>query len=134
MSSNYPPGVTGLELHIAGPSWEGTVERACEIPEAEIDVIAPRMRWACEQFKAAIRRAETGEEAHPWELSSDEASKQITTMIMNGEVYETVIVSNCPFEGEVEAVRSNPHSSHVCCDQSRSISSLRISAALGASL
>ncbi len=110
MSSNYPAGVTGREPHIAGPFWEGTVERACEIPEAEIDVIAPRMRWACEQFKAALRRAETGEEAHPWELSSDEAIKQITTMTMNGEVYETIIVQNCPFEGEVEAVRYGEHS------------------------
>lgn len=27
---SYPPGVTGNELEIAGPSWEGTVERECE--------------------------------------------------------------------------------------------------------
>ena len=110
MSSNYPAGVTGREPHIAGPFWEGTVKRACEIPEAEIDVIAPRMRWAYEQFKAAIRRIETGEKAHSWEWTTDEAIKQITMLIANGEMYEMITVPNCPFEGEVEAVRYREHS------------------------
>lgn len=110
MSSNYPPGVTGRELHIAGPFWEGVVERTCEVPDAEIDVIAPRMRWAYEQFKAAIRRIETGEEAHRWEWTTDEAVKRITMLIASDEVYETITVPNCPFEGEVEAMRYSEHS------------------------
>lgn len=28
--SNYPPGVSGNEYEIAGPSWTGTVEAECE--------------------------------------------------------------------------------------------------------
>lgn len=27
--SNYPPGVTGGEFEIAGPDWEGQVDREC---------------------------------------------------------------------------------------------------------
>ena len=36
--SNYPPGVTGNEFEIAGPSWEGEIERTCEQTDVEIKV------------------------------------------------------------------------------------------------
>lgn len=36
--SNYPPGVTGNELQISGPSWESTEDVIC--PECDSDVEA----------------------------------------------------------------------------------------------
>ena len=37
--SNYPPGVTGNEIEIAGPSWEGTIERSCDQTDVTIQIL-----------------------------------------------------------------------------------------------
>lgn len=37
--SNYPPGVTGNELEIAGPSWEGEVVRSCKEHDVEVQIL-----------------------------------------------------------------------------------------------
>ena len=37
--SNYPPGVSGNELELAGPSWEGMVERTCTAQNVQLKVV-----------------------------------------------------------------------------------------------
>lgn len=49
--SNYPPGVTGNELRIAGPDWDGDIERECPRCEQWVLVYASSFRgvlsWEC---------------------------------------------------------------------------------------
>lgn len=37
--SNYPPGVTGFEPQIAGPRWEGELERTCNAENVTIKIV-----------------------------------------------------------------------------------------------
>lgn len=37
--SNYPPGVTGNEIQIAGPSWEGEITRTCTAEDVEVEIL-----------------------------------------------------------------------------------------------
>ena len=37
--SNYPPGVSGNELEIAGPDWEGEVTRTCSQTDVTLHLV-----------------------------------------------------------------------------------------------
>ena len=49
--SNYPPGVTGNEFEIAGPDWEGPIDRDCEdcrwIGEVDAWGYQGTLHWTC---------------------------------------------------------------------------------------
>ena len=86
--SNYPPGVTGNELEIAGPDWEGETERACTSRgEVELEVLS------CEDL-ATLRR---------W--AARDITETITTYdlrrLVGGII--TTLLPKCDWEGEVEA-------------------------------
>lgn len=87
---SYPPGVTGNELEIAGPSWEGEVERTCTEDDAELTFKAldtPQL----EKLKglAVSKRPDAG-------VIQYELKKIIAHLL-------TVAVVDCPFEGTVDA-------------------------------
>lgn len=80
---NFPPGVSGNEIEIAGADWEGEIERSCDQTDVEIAVLGPESR----DLLAANRTGIT------------------TTMLVDFvKSMVTVTVPECPFiDGEVYA-------------------------------
>lgn len=100
MSSNYPPGVTGHEIEIAGAYWEDTAERTCGMRDADITVISNRLAVAVDQMRTAhFARHEQGESA---EKAYQQALHRVVSeaVLYNRDVC-TISVEECPFEGEV---------------------------------
>lgn len=83
MSGAYPPGVTGNELEIAGPSWEGEITRTCMQTDVELEVLGSESR----------------------DLLSANLTGITTTMVVDFvKSAVTITVPECPFiDGEAYA-------------------------------
>lgn len=97
MYSNYPPGVTGHELEIAGPDWEGEIERACSTRNIEMDMFT-------DEDVALIRRVAlaTGGQGRGKRRDADVMQHSLRGALSR---MITVTLDTCPFEGEVAAWR-----------------------------
>jgi len=85
--NNYPPGVTGRELAIAGPDWEGLVERECQIEDTTLTVVPAKI---LEALTYAIGP------------NSASTSEGIARLIKDLKHDTFTVEGICPFEGEVE--------------------------------
>ena len=110
MSSNYPPGVTGREPQIAGPFFEGLADMECEEHDVELHIIDPRLRYALEQRRITLDMMRKGEPLQRWNWDLDRADRTIAELVGRGQIYDTVTVPQCPFEGEVEVIRHRENS------------------------
>ena len=90
--SNYPPGVTGRELEIAGPSWEGHVDRACDEPDVQIRMVTAEVASLIEKW-LNVRGAD----------SEPMAKERMLRALMQAQDPWEITMENCPFESEVEA-------------------------------
>lgn len=91
--SNYPPGVTGNEPEIAGPSWEGQVERDC--PDGgEVYVVS----------RDLVRRMQL------WQQTKDSHGdvlfyeRMLLAAVARDLKQLSPIDMDCPFYGTVDAV------------------------------
>ena len=85
--SNYPPGVTGSEYEIAGPSWEGEVNRECG-RQADLSPVTTTLRDAIIDVVREKVPIEKGRRA--LQSALDEAMDYSDQR-------------ECPFDGEVYA-------------------------------
>ena len=89
--SNYPPGVTGNEFAIAGPDWDGTVERVCEAQDVEVVTIEQEVVTAIENWKAAIG------------TDAEEIEKKHMLMWLKTADLKKIDQEQCPYEGKADA-------------------------------
>lgn len=109
MASNYPPGVTGREPQIAGPFFEGLREMECHTPDVELHIIDTRLRYALQQRNTTLDMMRRGERLQSWNWDLDRADRTIAELVGKGHIFDTYIVAECPFEGEVEVIRYSEH-------------------------
>ena len=93
--SNYPPGVTGRELEIAGPDWEGELERECSQRDIELEIMQPDDINALKTI-ASVKGAQGAGKARDADVIQHRMRRFFSRMI-------TVTLPVCPFAGEVEA-------------------------------
>ena len=90
--SNLPPGVTGNELEIAGPDWEGEIHRSCDNTDASVITVHPDLVSRIETYKTAQR---------------DDIRQRAEVSIMNIIRWYSPInyeeIGDCPWEGDVSA-------------------------------
>lgn len=100
MSSNYPPGVTGHEIEIAGAYWEDSVERVCGMRDADITVINNRLAVAVADLQKA--RGDVHDRVEGAEFAYERARHRVLSeaVLYNQDVC-TISVAECPFEGDV---------------------------------
>lgn len=97
MLSNYPPGVTGNELEIAGPDWEGEIEVTC----GERDVSLQCMENGdIDNIKriASVKGAQGSGKTRDADVIQQSLRRALSRLI-------DVTLAVCPFEGEVAAWR-----------------------------
>lgn len=106
--SNYPPGVTGSEYAIAGPSWEGEIERSCS-RGAEFSIITQDLRDRLSGMTRTLdsflawrdgSRSEHRLAALLVELAQSISGAQSSISESDRDYTEEML---CPFEGEVIA-------------------------------
>lgn len=93
--SNYPPGVTGRELEIAGPDWEGDIERECTNTDIELEIILPEDIKSLKSIAAATGSQGSGKRRDA-DIMQQSMKRFFSRML-------TVSLDECPFSGEVEA-------------------------------
>ena len=92
MLSNYPPGVTGHELEIAGPDWEQDLERTCGVENVELHV------FALDDMKAIRATAmATGAQGKGKQRDADVMQRTLRRAL--SRVLDITVT--CPFDGEI---------------------------------
>lgn len=93
--SNYPPGVTGRELEIAGPDWEGEIEATCGTENVELQVL-------CKDDIATLKiiAGATGAQGSGKRRDADVIQQAMRRAFSR---METITLPTCTFEGEVFA-------------------------------
>ncbi|MEI7890281.1 MAG: hypothetical protein WCI34_08215 [Actinomycetes bacterium] len=94
-NSNYPPGVTGRELEIAGPDWEGEMDVKCAGENVEVTVFRPDDIETLKRI-AAVKGAQGAGKQRDADVIQMSLRRMLSRMV-------TVTLPVCPFEGEVEA-------------------------------
>jgi len=95
MLSNYPPGVTGRELEIAGPDWEGVLERKCAAKDVALQVLMPDDIFTLKRVAAA-----KGAQGSGRARDADVIQQTLKGVFARAT---TVTLPACPFEGSVDA-------------------------------
>lgn len=90
MLSNYPPGVTGNEPEINGPSWEGEIERVCE-DDADLNIV-----------NHDVASLITDYVTHKGDRDTLVEKRLLRAIARQGQPY--VLEDQCPFYGIVDAV------------------------------
>lgn len=91
--SNYPPGVTGRELQIAGPDWEGSVQREC----TQEDVLVQVIKDPAETKRSLETLADVVKYGVATRPSAAMAYERLKRNIVVAEL------PKCPFSGQVDA-------------------------------
>lgn len=92
--SNYPPGVTGNELEIAGPDYEQDEERYCG---AEVQVVPAAL---AKDIVESVLRAQEG--------------LRVNADVLSILIRQAEIAGECGYEGEVTVYRYQRRQWWVC--------------------
>lgn len=95
MLSNYPPGVTGRELEIAGPDWEGEIRAVCNRGNVELTMFSPDDVATIKRVAAATGGQGKGKQRDA-DIMQMTLRRSLSRMV-------TITLDVCPFDGEVEA-------------------------------
>lgn len=97
MLSNYPPGVTGHELEIAGPDWEGEIEVTCGTEDVMVAMLAVDDLETMKRI-AAVKGAQGAGKQRDADVIQMTMRRALSRLV-------TLDLKVCPFVGSVEAWR-----------------------------
>lgn len=106
--SNLPPGVTGSEYQIAGPSWEGVLARACDNDDDDLRLLTSEALIAVQYLTSAVETFDRVFMEQPDERQKiADAWQQVfrrmgsLNSLLKREA-EITVRGACPFEGAVD--------------------------------
>lgn len=102
--SNYPPGVTGREYAIAGPDWEGTIEKECQADGTSFLVLGKVEADDFERIAVQLDMLHRRLYCEPGDHVALEELEMLRRYVQNVKrgIYEAQD-EVCPFAGEVDA-------------------------------